>query len=216
MRRLLSAVTAVVAGAAAMYYLDPAMGQRRRETTRGKVVAASRSQRVAGYARDLVTEGRSRLGASKQQPGSNEQLSERVRARLEQVVAYPQAIDVDAVGGRVRLTGHILASDLDLLMAEIHALPGVQNVDNTLLVHAEADNVPELQSRGGLRRALKRASDKPVWKLLAMAVPVVAVAVGVSVGKRRKARFGTLALVQKTGLEKVRAGFGKARLLALR
>jgi hypothetical protein len=68
-------------------------------------------------------------------PPTNAQLRDLVRARLADLVSYPDAIevDVDADGRLVHVSGHVLASELDRLLSQLTQVTGVYKVYNALV-----------------------------------------------------------------------------------
>ncbi|MDR6446569.1 osmotically-inducible protein OsmY [Paraburkholderia terricola] len=148
MRALLRSIAAAALGAAAMYYLDNNSGRRRRALLRDKlgstgrrIVKRSRSQarRVAGSAYGMLHH------AVSSAPTSDQQLTERVRARLGRTVRTPGAIDVTVDGHVACVGGHVLADEHDKVIREIRGVPGIERVDDRLCVHQQPGNVPELQ-----------------------------------------------------------------------
>jgi osmotically-inducible protein OsmY len=63
---------------------------------------------------------------------SEPRLLERVRARIGDLVSRPEAIEVDVEGGMVRVSGRVLASELDRLLSQLIQVPGVHRVYNAL------------------------------------------------------------------------------------
>lgn len=72
MNPLLSTLTAFATGAAAMYYLDPHLGRRRRALARGKAVKVShhaqdyaqvKGKRAVGHLKGLLLGSRTRMAA---------------------------------------------------------------------------------------------------------------------------------------------------------
>jgi hypothetical protein len=59
-------------------------------------------------------------------------LRERVRARIADLVSRPEAVDVDVDAGVVRVSGYVLASELDSLLSRLTHLAGVHKVRNAL------------------------------------------------------------------------------------
>jgi hypothetical protein len=59
-------------------------------------------------------------------------LYERVRLRVAQIVSYPDAIDVQVEGGLVRVSGRVLADELDRLLSQLTQVPRVYKVYNAL------------------------------------------------------------------------------------
>ncbi len=66
------------------------------------------------------------------QPVSDAMLIERVRARVADLVADPQAVEVSAEYGVVRLAGELSHAQRDLLLSELIYLPGVRRIRNAL------------------------------------------------------------------------------------
>lgn len=60
------------------------------------------------------------------------QLRDRVRSRLGDWVSHPAAIRVDAENGVVRVSGQVLAKELDGLLFQITGVEGVRKVHNAL------------------------------------------------------------------------------------
>lgn len=152
-------LAAAALGAAAMYLLDPDKGRRRRAIGRDKLRSAiGRARRfVDGSARDASARlrGARALAHRPRQPLPDDlQLIERVRARMGRVVSHPHAIQVGAQGGRVTVSGHVLASEVGPLLDAVRAVWGVDDVEEHLVVHERADHVPSLQ--GGVARRGRR------------------------------------------------------------
>jgi len=174
MREILALAAGWAAGAATMYYLDPHGGRRRRALARDKLVAWSHdagelaqrgSRRAANRLRGMAAAQRARRHESP--PQSDEQLRERVRARLGHAIRYPGAIDVEAKEGTITLSGPVLAEDLSSLLRSVWGVTGVADVDNRLSVHDEPGNVPELQ---GARDGQARPSSLLGSALAALAI----------------------------------------------
>lgn len=149
----LAGFAGIAAGVAAMYYLDPVSGRRRRALVRDQVLAAGHQaadyagakgkravDRLKGYA---VTRRLDRH--SPHRPESDQQLHERIRSRLGHVVSHPRSVHVTVERGCVQLGGHILIKELDPLLSELKHMPGVRSVDNQLTCHDSPAGVPELQ-----------------------------------------------------------------------
>src|SRR4051794_18642909 len=60
-------------------------------------------------------------------------LVERVRIRVAELVSHPEAIDVQVEGNLVRVSGRVLASELDRLLSQLTQVPRVHRVYNTLV-----------------------------------------------------------------------------------
>jgi hypothetical protein len=173
-------VSAAVLGAVAMYVLDPDRGRRRRALARDK------ARRFVHRGSDLVDAARRdaahRLHALRakaryftQRGGvpSDEVLVERVRARMGRAIAHPHAVRVNAEHGRVRLSGPILRREHEALMAAVHSVRGVHDVDDgALALYDRPDGVSALQGnrrRNGMRAALLQDNWTPALRVGAMA-----------------------------------------------
>lgn len=84
----------------------------------------TRAQRVV-RAREVL-----RAGGGEGQDDA--QLRQRVCSRLGDWVSHPGAIDVDVQDGVVRLTGQVLAAELDGLLSRVVGVAGVRKVRNAL------------------------------------------------------------------------------------
>lgn len=186
MNPLIKGIAAVAAGAAAMYYLDPDQGRRRRALVRDKVTstthdtadaARAQTRRVGNRLSGWYAAGRARLGSAT--TPTPEQLQHRVRACLGRVCSHPKAVHVNAVdGGDVRLTGNILSHEVDRVIKEVERVKGVQRVHNDLMIHEQAGQIPELQGHG--RHAGNGARHSRLWPVLAVAAPVAIAAVAMT------------------------------------
>lgn len=112
-RNSLGAAAAFAAGALAMYGLYSALGRR----------AADRPKVLGRFDRDTAFE-----------PENDAQLRERVRERLGHWVSHPRAMEVDVNEGVVRVSGQVLAQELDGLLSQLTGMPGVRKVHNALSV----------------------------------------------------------------------------------
>ncbi|AMO24946.1 hypothetical protein UC35_21565 [Ramlibacter tataouinensis] len=63
---------------------------------------------------------------------SDDLLRDRVRARIGELVARPDAIRVAVEGGVVRLSGEVLPQERDALLSALIVVPGVWRVRNAL------------------------------------------------------------------------------------
>jgi uncharacterized membrane protein len=147
----------VVAGAGAMYLLDPDRGPRRRSLLRDQGIhlghklgdglsatARDARNRTLGTAAEL----RARF---RQEQADDEILHDRIRSAIGRVVTHPGAIEVVVTDGRVTLQGHVLADELDRLIERVEQVRGVSEVQNELEVHRSAEGVPSLQGSGRAR-----------------------------------------------------------------
>lgn len=76
---------------------------------------------------------------------SESRLGEQVQARIGKLVSHPDAIRVHVEGGLVRVSGHVLADEMDRLLTQLTRLPGVHRVHNALSPVANADRFEELR-----------------------------------------------------------------------
>ena len=144
-------------GALAMFLLDPDRGGRRRALVRDKAALAARKTRdgAGAAARDVMNRTRGVAAATRGRFArgtvADDTLVERVRARLGRACSHPRAIDVHAADGEVTLTGPILSSEVDDVIAAVAAVRGVSGVVNALDAHETGEGIPSLQGEG--RRA---------------------------------------------------------------
>jgi hypothetical protein len=82
------------------------------------------------------------------EPPSDAQLRERVRSRVGHWVSHPRAIEVDVQDGVVRVTGQVLASELDGLLSRLTGVPGVRKVHNALAALEDPSGFGELPRAG--------------------------------------------------------------------
>ena len=127
-----------IAGAATAMLFDPAAGRRRRALIRDKAVHAGKtvSGAVRGTALDLANRARGARasvgGLFRRGPVSDDVLVERVRAKLGRSVSHPHAVHVDALEGRVTVSGPILADEAASLLSAIRRVKGVSDVVDQL------------------------------------------------------------------------------------
>lgn len=145
----------IAAGAVVMYFFDSVSGRRRRALVRDKIVGAghdaayfaqAKGKRAADHLKGLFTT-RHLDRVTRSEPQSDQQLHDRIRARLGRVVSHPKSVHIVVSQGRVTLTGHILTKELDKLLDEVKHNVGVTAVDNQLVCHDSAEGISELQGR---------------------------------------------------------------------
>lgn len=133
-----TAAAALALGAGVMYLLDPDRGTTRRKLIRDKAVRATnqtgtRLRRTADYAagrtRGLVAQTRSRFRA---EHPDDRVIRERVRAAMGHAVSHPAAIRVDAHDGVVTLHGLVPVEEEERLLATVHAVRGVRQLESHL------------------------------------------------------------------------------------
>jgi osmotically-inducible protein OsmY len=145
MGTLFRIAAAFAAGAAAMYYLDPETGRRRRALVRDRGIAArhdledyasATSRRASDKLQGTAARTRSRVS---REPVDDEQLHERIRSRLGHVVERPGDIEVQVRDGYVVLSGSADEEEIDELVSTVAAIKGVEGVDNLLTVDGEGN-----------------------------------------------------------------------------
>ena len=155
MGRKLSWMSGLGIGALLSYLFDPDRGRRRRALVRDKTghylrKAGDSTGKLGRHLRNRVrgvgAETAARLQREEDVP--DEVLVERVRAEIGHVVAHPGAIEVAAQWGRVTLSGPVLASEVDGLLARVRGVRGVTEIEDRLEVHESPDGVPGLQGTG--------------------------------------------------------------------
>lgn len=210
---IITTISAVAAGAAAMYYLDPEQGKRRRALVRDTVISASLHTADATRAQGRRTANRlkgwiSGLMARFSSSGgfvTRRRLQDRVRSHLGHLVSHPKAVIVEGIGdGRVRLTGHILENELVALLTGVESVSGVVHVEDELMVHESAGSVPELQGASP-RQGQRLGGRDRVWRALAMLAPVAILAATVRPASRR------LGLIERLSSERRALPFSSRR-----
>jgi len=174
-----------------MYFADPLCGRRRRALTRDQAVALwhdlgceleKAKKDVANRTHGVLCSIRSLLS---RRPAGIRLVEARVRSRVGRAVSHPHAITVLAAeGGRVVLSGPVLAYEVPYLLKCVRSAPGVKEVINRLDVHEEAGNISSLQ--GGVPRrphsAFARERWTPALRVGAGAIGTAAVCTGVARG----------------------------------
>lgn len=98
----------------------------------GGVLAMLLLERLLGRAQRVVPARQPGLAVADRGAQDDAQLRQRVRSRLGHWVSHPGAIDVDVEQGVVRLTGQVLAKELDGLLSRVLGVAGVLKVRNAL------------------------------------------------------------------------------------
>jgi osmotically-inducible protein OsmY len=168
MKHILNVTAAFAAGAIAMYYLDSTMGRRRRVLVRDKIVGVShdaadfveaKGKRMVDRVKGVVATG-SLDRKSSTEPQSDAQLRERVRSRMGHLVSHPLAIEVSVEDGVVRLSGQILAHELDGLLSQLTDMTGVRKVHNALATLNDPSGFAESQ-RGQEPAEMDQSGSQP-------------------------------------------------------
>jgi uncharacterized membrane protein len=150
-------IAGVVAGAGAMYLLDPDRGARRRSLLRDQGIhvghklgdgLSATARDVRNRAQGAAAELRSRF---RQDQADDEILHERVRSAIGRAVTHPSAVDVTVTDAKVTLSGHVLADELEPLLDRVGRVRGVAEVHNELQMHPTMEGVPALQGSGRRR-----------------------------------------------------------------
>jgi uncharacterized membrane protein len=156
MNKGVSLISGLGLGAAMMYLLDPERGNRRRALLRDKAnrmwhlsgeSTARAAEDLRNRTRGLAAEIRGRFT---DEEVSDRVIAERVRAKLGRVVSHPRSIEVTASGGKVTLSGLVLAREEERLLNAVAAVRGVREVESQLEVRQSAGDEPGLQD--GTRR----------------------------------------------------------------
>ena len=142
MNGLMKVATVFAAGAAAMYYLDPDAGRRRRAMTRDKSLAAGRDlqenarqagRRISDRAQGAVSEMGSAVDtAMDDAPVSDQKLEARIRSQLGHMVDRPGDIAVEVNDGHVVLSGTASEDEVASLTRELAGMDGVADVENRM------------------------------------------------------------------------------------
>jgi osmotically-inducible protein OsmY len=160
MKHSLYVTGAFAAGALAMYFLDSTMGRRRRALARDKIVRVSQDaedfaekagKHVADRVKGVMATGNlDRVSST--EPVTDAQLRERVLSRMGHLVSHPRAIEVEVNEGIVRLSGQVLAQELDGLLSQLTGMAGVRKVHNALSALNDPSGFGETstESTGGL------------------------------------------------------------------
>jgi hypothetical protein len=98
----------------------------------GGVLAMLLLERALGRAQRIVPVRRPGPALAELEAQDDARLRERVRSRLGDWVSHPGAIRVDAENGVVRVSGQVLAKELDGLLSRITGVAGVHKVHNAL------------------------------------------------------------------------------------
>ena len=131
MKHPLGTLGALFAGALAMYYLDPELGERRRALLADLV--------KSGLPGERRTRGRlvrrTYHRTTQADPRSDAELRARVQELLGRTASFPGAIHVDVENGSVRLSGRVLAQERDALLDQVLQTPGLQKLVNAMTSH---------------------------------------------------------------------------------
>ena len=161
-RNPLTLLGGVGLGAGLMYLLDPDGGRRRRALARDKAVhgfkASGKALRrtsadLGNRTRGLVAEAGSLL---RKGSADDHKLEGRVRSKLGRHLSHPSALQVQCQDGLVILSGPVLASELDKVLAKVQKIKGVHEVESRLEIKDGASFQGE--SSNGSRRLSPRTA----------------------------------------------------------
>lgn len=147
MKTALGLLAGVGAGAAAMYFLDPERGGRRRAMVQDKLT--SKAGRLAtaatGLKHDLSNRAYGRWIETKKlfmrdENVSDDVLEARVRSKMGRIVTDAHAIDVRSENGDVTVSGSIPEAEIQPLLKKIRLIPGVSHIENRLNESADGDS----------------------------------------------------------------------------
>lgn len=170
MKHPLSFLGGLAAGALLAYYMDSRTGAYRRALVRGKLVAAghdmahlanTKRKRAGGVLRGMLATHRLDRRSTRP-PESDEQLHDRIRARLGHTISHPRAVEVEVDQGCVQLCGHVLHGEAEALCHEVQSMPGVRELRSNLRAH---DSAQSLQRAMGQMHAppLVQQQPLPAW-----------------------------------------------------
>jgi hypothetical protein len=155
MNRLCNYLTAASIGAGLSYFFDPVVGNRRRALARDQINHFCNKTGDAADAtwRDLQNRAygvfAELTGAFRADMADDDVVVQRVRSKLGRYVSHPAAIEVSAHNGTIRLSGPILADEVDDLFCAVRSVRGVRDIEDHLDLHTSAD-ISALQ--GGVPR----------------------------------------------------------------
>jgi hypothetical protein len=164
--RLKTLLTSIGLGAGLMYFYDPTRGNRRRAMLRDKAHSIRRrsDDAIDVALRDMRNRARGffadMMSMVSEEGSPDWLLEERVRARIGRNASHASSIEVRAVGGRVTLSGPILADEVDRVVRRVASVRGVRGVENNLKVIKILEISPDCKvrplnawkNRNGLRR----------------------------------------------------------------
>jgi uncharacterized membrane protein len=177
---------ALALGGAAMYWLDPDRGRRRRGRARDVAI------HLGHEARELVDKGSRDLrhraaGAVAEvthglapDHAPDPVVVGRVRAEIGRCCSHPHAIDVASSDATVTLRGPVLRDEADEVRAHVARVRGVRAVIDELDRHDTPEHVPALQ--GYAARPRRRPRWSPARRLLGGATGAALAMVGLAYG----------------------------------
>lgn len=142
-------------GSAAMYFLDPVQGRRRRALLTDKLTKWSNelnwyshkwTRHLANKSKGLRAEFK---GSSHDEEAVDDKtLESRVRSEFGRKARHAKSIAVEARSGVVTLSGPILEDEVHAVLNCVRSVRGVRDVINRLNPHRGPEHVPGLQGEG--------------------------------------------------------------------
>ena len=153
---------AATVGGFLVYFLDPKMGKKRRNTVKDRSLSLlKRADRAIGKtSRDLGNRTRGAVAEARSlitpRGLSDEVLVEQLRARIGRVVSFPHLVEISSRDAAITLQGSVLASELDDLLNAVSSVRNVSSVRDELKTCRTPQDIPgmhaekqELASRRG-------------------------------------------------------------------
>jgi uncharacterized membrane protein len=195
-------------GMAAMYFLDPQRGARRRgraanrfagTTTRAPRAMRATGQDMANRAYGVMAET---LNLFRSDDASDQVIEARVRARMGHAIPHSGGVHVNVRDGHVTLEGVVLASEEAALLACVNKVRGVQGVENRLQAHETAGKIQSLQGEGrrrGSRSEFIQENWSPAARVVAGAAGLATTMLGTSLLTRSITNTGPTRLLGLSG-----------------
>ncbi len=148
--RLFVVMMGIGLGAGLMYILDPDRGRTRRALIRDKTGSVIRktgeqlggtAENLGNHAKGVVAEA---AGVIRRSPITDQELIERARAKVSELIQNAGNIQVTAANGRITLSGPVLASQVQNIVEQVARMPGVKRVQNHLTVYQYESDVPTI------------------------------------------------------------------------
>jgi hypothetical protein len=140
MNKPLATLGAAAAGALAMYYLDPELGARRRALL-ADLVREGLPGEGRGRGRRRLARRALPAAAAGLDPRSDAELRDRIRAALDRMVSHPRALHVRVEEGVVHLSGRLLASEREGVLAQVRQLAGVHKLADATTAHTDPGEI---------------------------------------------------------------------------
>ena len=195
------------AGMAAMYFLDPQRGARRRglignqfsgTTARAPKMMKAAGQDLANRAYGMWAEA---TNLFRSDDASDQVIEARVRSKMGRVISNPGAVQVNVMDGNVTLEGDVRESEEAALLACVNKVRGVKSVENSLNRHASAGNISSLRGAGrrGPRSEFMQQNWSPAARVLAGTAGLATTMLGTSLLARSITNMGTTRMLGMGG-----------------